>query len=192
MIWLAVVAAVAVPMAIAATSPQLVWRHPIYIAAGFAGVAGLSLLLFQPLLVGGYLPLRSGRRAHRWVGGALVLLVLAHVGGLWITNAPDVIDALLFESPTPFSVWGVIAMWAVLIAGLSALLRNRLNISRRMWRVAHTMLATTIVVCTVAHAWLIEGTMGDVSKAVLCAFVLIATVKVIFDLRAWSTLRQRS
>jgi hypothetical protein len=81
------------------------WRGPVYIVAGFAGIVGLGVMLFQPLLVGGYvpgLPGRPGRRAHRWIGGVPVVAVVIHRAGLWITTPPDMIDALLFTSPTPF------------------------------------------------------------------------------------------
>ena len=105
-IWTAPVLAVAVTVSAAAVSPSLAWRSPIYIVAGFAGVIAMCLLLFQPMLAAGYLPGlsgQSGRRAHQWVGSILVLLVATHVVGLWITSPPDVIDALLFVSPTPFT-----------------------------------------------------------------------------------------
>src|SRR3954468_22954541 len=115
MIWAALAAAVCVPAGAAAASPQLAWRGPLYITAGFAGIFALGLMLVQPLLAGGTLPGLSGyrgRRAHRWIGGALVVAVVIHVAGLWITSPPDMVDALLFTSPTPFSPFGVIAMWA--------------------------------------------------------------------------------
>ena len=127
---------------------------------------------------------------HRFVGSALVLAVLIHVAALWFTSPPDVVDVLLFRSPTPFSVWGAIAMWAVFAAALLALFRQRLRRSLRLWRIGHTALAAAIVVGSVVHAMLIEGTMGTVSKAVLCALALIATVKVVMDLRVWA-LRSR-
>src|SRR5688572_13755330 len=101
LIWVALAAAVCVPIAAAAVSPLLEWRGPVYILAGFAGIAGLGVMLFQPLLIGGYLPGLSGhigRRVHRWIGGALVAAVVIHVGGLWITSPPDMVDALLFAS----------------------------------------------------------------------------------------------
>lgn len=41
---------------------------------------------------------------------------------------------------------------------------------------------------SVVHALLIEGTMGLVSKAALCALVLAAAAKVMADLRAWTLL----
>jgi len=190
MIWGGLAVAVAIPVAAAAASPLLAWRDPAYIVAGLAGVVALGLLLIQPVLIGAYLPGLSPlqqRRLHRWIGGLLVAAVVVHVGGLWITSPPDVIDALLFDSPTPFSNWGVIAMWAVFATAVLAALRRRLRLSPRTWRIAHSILATVIVVGTVVHALLIEGTMGTMSKAALCALVLAAAAKVIADLRVWPT-----
>ena len=187
LIWVAVAAGVGVPFVIAAMSPQLAWRDPYYITAGFAGVLALGLMLVQPLMVGGYLPgfpALHGRRAHRWIGSALVALVVIHVAGLWITSPPDVIDALLFVSPTPFSAWGVIAMWAVFAVGLLVLFRRRLR--PRTWRMLHTFLAVVIVIGTVIHAVQIQGTMGTISKAVLCALVVAASLKVVADFRIWT------
>jgi predicted ferric reductase len=186
LIWAALAAAVVVPSGFAAASPLLQWRDPLYIAAGFAGVIALALMLAQPLLMSGYMPGLSayrGRRAHRWIGGALVAAVVIHVGGLWITSPPDVIDALLFASPTPFSAWGVIAMWAIFAVALLAALRHRLRLAQRTWRIAHMSLAVVIVVGTVVHSMLIEGAMETVSKAVLCALIVAATLNVISDLR---------
>lgn len=194
LIWGALSAAILVPIAIAATSPLLAWRDPVYIGAGLAGIAAMALILLQPLLAGGYLPgllpLR-GRRVHRWIGGTLVVAVIAHVAGLWLTSPPDVIDALLFTSPTPFSVWGVIAMWAVFASALLAILRRQRRIRPRRWRLAHTTLAMVIALGSVIHALLIEGTMGTVSKTVLCLLVLAATAKVMLDLRVWALWSRR-
>lgn len=106
LIWAALALAISVPIAAAAASEQLAWRGPVYILAGFAGIVALALVLMQPLLIGGYLPglpAYRGRRAHHWIGGALVLAVVIHVAGLWFTSPPDMIDALTYASPTPFS-----------------------------------------------------------------------------------------
>lgn len=188
LIWGALAIAVGVPIAAAAASPLLAWRDPIYIAAGFAGVVGLALMLIQPLLIGGYLAEFSpfqARRVHRWIGGALVAAVVTHIVGLWITSPPDVIDALLFKSPTPFSAWGVIAMWGIFAVAVMVALRQRLGLRPRMWRRAHTVLVAVIVVSTAVHSILIAGTMETVSKAALCILVIAATIKVIADLRIW-------
>jgi hypothetical protein len=198
LIWVALALVICVPIAAAATSDQLAWRGPVYILAGFAGMIALGLVLVQPLLIGGYLaPLSAyrGRRAHHWIGGALVVAVAVHVAGLWITSPPDMIDALLFASPTPFSPFGVIAMWAIFTVALLAALRRRLGLRLRTWRIVHLPLALVIVAGSVVHCLLIEGTMETVSKAVLCALVLVAATKVMADLwvrRKRGTMREES
>ncbi|MHA6263508.1 ferric reductase-like transmembrane domain-containing protein [Arenibacterium sp. CAU 1754] len=180
LIWAALLTVITVPIGAAAASPLLAWRDPIYIAAGFAGTIAMAILLVQPVLAGGYLPglhLLRARRIHRQTGLVLVLAVGIHVAALWVTSPPDVIDVLLFASPTPFSVWGVVAMWAVFATAFMAALRRRLVL--RVWRIAHTALAVVIVVGSVVHAMLIEGTMETMSKATLCALVLIATTRTV-------------
>ncbi|WP_371814792.1 ferric reductase [Bradyrhizobium sp. CCBAU 51753] len=188
LIWVAVALAVGVPIAAAALSPLLAWRDPLYILAGFAGIVALGVMLFQPVLIGGYLPGlpgRIGRRVHLFTGATLVAAVVIHVGGLWITSPPDMIDALTFTSPTPFSPFGVIAMWAIFAVAVLAAFRRRLGLRPRTWLFAHRLLAIVIVVGSVVHGILIEGTMEMVSKLALCALVLAATVKVMADLWMW-------
>lgn len=188
LIWVAIALAIGVPVALAATSEQLAWRGPVYILAGFAGIVALGLVLVQPMLIGGYLPPLSayrGRRAHRWIGGVLVLAVVIHVTGLWITSPPDMIDALTYTSPTPFSPFGVTAMWAIFIVALLASLRRRLELRPRTWRFIHMPLAIVIVAGSVVHCLLIEGTMETMSKVALCVLVLAVTAKVMIDLQVW-------
>ena len=195
LIWAALALAIGVPIAFAAASEQLAWRGPIYILAGFAGIIALALVLVQPLLIGGYLPGPSAyrnRRMHQWIGGALALAVVIHVAGLWFTSPPDMIDALTFSSPTPFSPFGVVAMWAIFAVALLAALRRRLGLRLRSWRFIHIPLAIVIVVAGVVHCLLIEGTMEMISKGVLCALVLAATVKVLADLWRKRTVRSES
>lgn len=189
LVWAVLAIVIIVPIAAASFSPLLAWRQPVYIAAGFAGILAMAFLLLQPLLAGGYLPglpAARGRRIHRWIGSALVVAVAVHVGALWVTSPPDVVDVLLFRSPTPFSLWGVIAMWAVFLAALVAALRTRMRLRPRTWRRIHTALAVVTVIASVVHALLIEGTMETVSKVVLCAAALVATGKVMVDLRVWA------
>lgn len=188
LVWAALAAAIGVPIVAAAMSPLLKWRDPVYIVAGFAGIVALGLVLVQPLLIGGYLPGVSalrGRRAHRWIGGTLVAAVLIHVAGLWFTSPPDMIDALTFTSPTPFSPWGVVAMWAMFAVALLAPFRSRSALGPRRWRIAHMLLAVVIVVGSVVHGMLIEGTMETMSKAALCALVVVAAASVMIDRRVW-------
>ncbi len=183
LIWAMLAAAIGVPIALAASSPYLQWRDAIYIGGGFAGIVALGLLLVQPLLIAGLLPGLSAfraRRMHHWIGGALVVAILLHVAGLWITSPPDMLDALLFRSPTLFSPFGVVAMWAIFATALLALFRRRLQL--RTWRIIHLSLAAVIAGGSIVHAMLIDGAMEMVSKAALCALVIAAAIKVIADL----------
>ena len=185
LIWVVIAAAIAVPLVAAATSPLLQWRQPIYIVAGFCGALAMALLLVQPMLAAGLLPgitERRARRIHRWTGAGLVFAILVHVGGLWITSPPDVIDALTFTSPTPFSAWGVIAMWALFATASLAALRRKLRIRLRMWAIGHGTLAAIIVTGSVVHALLIEGTMETFSKTALSLLVLLATAIALLTL----------
>jgi predicted ferric reductase len=181
-VWAALCAAIAVPTALAATSDLLPFRGWVYILAGLAGILALGLVLVQPLLIDGLMPGLSAyraRRVHRWVGAALLAMVLVHVAGLWITSPPDMIDALTYASPTPFSPFGVTAMWAIVATAALALVRRRFRL--RTWRLVHLPLAAVIAIGSVVHALLIEGTMETISKAALCALVLAATVKAMVD-----------
>lgn len=187
LIWAALVALPVWALIAAAQSPLLAWREAVYILAGFAGIAGMGLLLFQPLLAVGALPgLRPmrARRLHRWGGALLLGCISVHVAGLWLTSPPDVIDALLFRSPTPFSAYGVIAMWALSAGALLAAFRRRLR-RLRSWPLLHGALGLAVAVLTVLHAALIEGAMGQWSKAALSLAVLFAIIYA-----AWSRLRR--
>ncbi|MEM1072849.1 MAG: ferric reductase-like transmembrane domain-containing protein [Pseudomonadota bacterium] len=189
LIWLGVLLGLCAPVIASGFSPLLAWRDPIYIAAGFAGVGGLALMFLQPLLASGLLPgisLLHGRKMHRLVGVVLVVAVVVHVAGLWVTSPPDVIDALLFRSPTPFAVWGVIAMWAVFIAALLAAFRRHLPLRLPTWRRAHTLCVAIAVAGTVVHAALIEGTMETMSKTAICLLTVWATSHAVFVLRSWA------
>jgi predicted ferric reductase len=191
-IWLALGIVVLVPIIAAATSPLLAWRSAVYNAASFAGIIAMALMLAQPLLAGGFLPgftRYQARRTHQWIGAAIVVAVILHVVGLYVTSPPDVIDAIMFASPTPFSDWGVIAMWATLVVALMVALRERIGLRPRTWRMVHTCFVSVIVVGTVVHAVLIQGTMETITKLSLSALLVIATMKVIADLRVWRNRR---
>ncbi|MEM0921553.1 MAG: ferric reductase-like transmembrane domain-containing protein [Pseudomonadota bacterium] len=192
LIWGGLVLALLVPLGAAALSPLLAWRDPIYIAAGFAGVMGLGLMLLQPLLALGLLPGLSparARRFHGWVGAALLGAVLIHVAGLWITSPPDVIDALTFTSPTPFSLWGVLAMWGIFATAALAASWRRLHLHPRIWRRAHLGFAALIAGGTIAHALLIDGTMELLSKLALCLLVGLAVLRALVT--RWGRSREK-
>jgi len=77
-------------------------------------------------------------------------------------------------------------MWAVFGAALLALIRKQRYLSIARWRFVHGALALLVVVSSVVHALLIEGTMGTLSKVMLCAVALLVTLWTMIDLRVWS------
>ena len=192
LIWHALILIIAGPIVLAAFSPLLAWRDPIYIIASFAGIIALAVLVAQPLLAFGLLPgvsPQQGRKMHRVLGAMLVVAVVTHVGGLWITSPPDVVDALTFTSPTPFSIWGVIAMWAVF--GTAALATFRKRLTLRRWRAVHGLFALLIVAGTVVHALQIEGAMEPFSKAALCLAAVVAMLWTVWKLRIWTLFKRK-
>ena len=193
LVWGALAAVVLVPIIVAAGSEYLQYRSTIYVIAGFAGIIGLAILLLQPLLASGLLPglsVKAGRQIHRWTGLALLLSIALHIAGLWITSPPDMIDALIFTAPTAFSVFGVVAMWALVAVAVLAGFRKKLKVRPQVWRFVHTMVAVVVVVGSMVHALLIEGTMGRVSKTLLCVVLAAALLLTIWRLRPWAGLKR--
>lgn len=185
-IWVVLIALVIVPLLIASTSPYLASRDTAYIVAGFAGIVALGLFLLQPLFAAGYLRGVSPAQARKWhrrIGAAISICVVLHIAGLYLTSPPDTIDALLLASPTPFSIFGVVAMWGIIITVFLVVARKRLRLRYPAWQVTHKALAFIMVLSTVIHALQIDGTMGLVSKWVLCVAVLMAAVIAIVDVR---------
>ena len=180
--WGALALFVAVPVLVAALSPLHAYRPPSYVAASLAGVLALGVLLIQPLLMTRLLPGVAPARLRRWhrrTGFVLVVLVAIHVGGLLIASPPDAIGALLLRSPTPFSVWGVTAMWAMVLSAVLVALRRKMQLRPATWAAFHNLLALVVVMGTVIHAVQIEGTMGTVSKWALCLAALTAALAAV-------------
>ncbi|MFO1150552.1 MAG: ferric reductase-like transmembrane domain-containing protein [Alsobacter sp.] len=184
--WASVAAIMVLPVAAAAFSPYLASRSAPYIVGGFAGIVALSALVLQPLLAAGSLAGaqgRTGRRWHRWLGAGIVAAVALHVAGLYLASPDDTIDALLLVSPTPFSVYGVTAMWGIVATALLVLLRPRLRMRYSAWRLIHNGLAAIVVAATVIHALQIEGAMEPRTKWMLCLAALCSTGIVLLNLR---------
>ena len=170
------------PVVLAGFSPYLAFRDIDYIIAGFAGIVCLSLLVLQPVLATKDLPMhpRRMRILHRWIGAAIAIGVVIHVGGLYITSPPDAIDAFLFRAPTWFSTFGVLAMWLTLAALMLAITRKR---NPKRWKIMHRACATAVAVLTIFHALLIEGAMETVSKWLVCCAIALSLV--------WPLVRKR-
>lgn len=179
LMWALTACVVLLPLVLAASSPLQSGREFTYITGALAGVLALSLLCVQPLLAAGFLPGLSTlqtRRWHQWLGVLLLLAVASHIVGLYLTSPDDMLDALLLRAPTPFSLYGVIALWAVVLTGLSAAMRSRIRLCGSRWFIIHRLLAVIVVASSVVHALMIDGTMDELSKMIVCLCVVLATV----------------
>ena len=166
------------PIVVAAVSPLLKSRELIYVIGGLSGVIALSLLLVQPLLAIGYLTGVSLGRQRRWhlcSGTLLVVSIALHIGALYVTSPDDMTDALFLRSATPFSIYGVIALWGVLLIALLVAFRSKIKIPIKKWKTLHAVIAAIVVVASIIHALWIQGAMGTVSKWVLCGTIVLAT-----------------
>jgi hypothetical protein len=193
LVWVVVAIAICVPIAAAAASPLLAWRQPVYIIAGFAGIAAMALLLLQPLLGS-----RSaagtdalGARASS-IAGSVRRSVRPRGASRRraLGDQPARCDrcAHVFVADTIFRMGRDRHVGAVWRCASLAGFRHRLR--PRLWRRVHTALALVIVAGSIVHALLIDGTMETVSKVALCALVLVATLKAVAGARAW-TLKRR-
>lgn len=183
------------PVVVAATSPLLSGREAVYIVGGMSGVVALALLLLQPILASGYLPSISTIKSkawHRRIGLLLVLAIALHIVGLYLTSPDDLMDALLLISPTPFSLYGVVGMWAIIVTTLLVVLRSHLSWRHTLWKIVHNILACIVVVTSVTHALMIDGAMGYRSKLILCIAIIALTIVVIVHLRIIKPLANKS
>ena len=192
--WVAIAVIAAVPVVAAALSPLQAGRELLWVTGGMAGVVALSLLFVQPLLTAAVpvlLPAREGIAWHRWGGIAILAMVGLHVGALYAYSPDDVTDVLLLVAPTPFSIYGVISLWCVVLTLLLAATRRRLRLAHRQWRILHSVLAVAIVSAGAVHAVLIEGAMEEVSKLTVCAAALVTTTAGAFEVNVFGPLRRR-
>lgn len=194
-VWLGVAAIAVVPVGLAAASPLLQGREALYVVGGMAGVLAFCLLFVQPLLMATAPRLMAparGLRWHRWVGLAIIAMVGIHVGALYAYSPEDVADALLLVSPTPFSVYGVIGLAALALTAVLAAIRRRLPAGAvSLWRLFHSLLAVAIVGAGAVHAMLIEGTMEERSKLLVCVAAVAVVLMAAWQVNVQPALRRK-
>ena len=114
---------------------------------------------------------------------------LARVILIWASLAAAICVPIAAAAASPLLKWRdaiyIVAGFAGIVAlGLLLVQPFRRRLGLRTFRMAHMSLAVVIVVGSVIHGMLVEGTMETMSKATLCALVLVAATKVMADLWA--------
>ena len=152
-----------VPAAIALTDRHLAAGPTALVVSTLAATLAVSALTLQPFLaaLGG-----QRLRWHRVLGTVTFVLVLAHVGALYVVSAEDTLFALSPDGPTRarMALIATIALTVVVILGAG---RSRLPVSATTWRVLHAFFAVLVVILGVGHAVLTDGALDGVGTPVL-------------------------
>lgn len=159
-----VVLACAVPVTLAVTDRHLAAAPAALVFSTAAAALAVPALAVQPLLAGGH------RIAwHRALGSAAFVLVLAHVGGLFLVEVDDTLFALSPDGPTRarMALLGTIALLVVVVLGIG---RNRLPLADETWRILHGFMALLVVALGFGHAILTDGALDGAGTVALLAF----------------------
>ena len=131
-------------------------------------------------------------RAHRATGAAIVLLVLAHVGLLFVLSPDDALFAMSPDGPTRARM-ALIATCALLAAAVLGALGPSLPLSRTTWRVLHAYLGVLVLVLGVGHAVLTDGALDEAGTPLLIGLGALGLVgigaAVVLDRRRGSRAR---
>lgn len=121
-------------------------------------------------------------RVHRYLGLVVLILVLAHVGIVLLSD-PHNLELLDLLSAPPRARAATLAVLALI--GLSALatLRRRLGLSYQRWRGTHLALAAVAVAGSVAHIVLLRHLVSD--AAMRNCFIALAVGLGAVLVRRW-------
>lgn len=177
-----VAALLLVPVIVALASPHLAGEPPARLVATSTGVLALGLLVFQVVLPGRPRRLvRAGlMRLHRVIALAVVGLVLAHVGALFVYSPDDTLFALSPAAPT-YSRLGVVASFCLALTVALAVGWRRLGLGRPEWRALHLSLAVAILITAFAHAVMVQGALdGPLGTLLFYAGAAVAGASVVY------------
>jgi predicted ferric reductase len=115
---------------------------------------------------------------HRWLGLVVVGLVLAHVAAVVIANPSRIKNLdLLHASPDMRAATG--ATIALLLLAVTALLRRRLRLPYRVWRIVHVLLAAATVAGGAVHVLLLDNLVHDDRMRIWFTAITVALVVVL-------------
>jgi predicted ferric reductase len=98
------------------------------------------------------------------------VLVLGHVGALFVLSPDDAWFAMSPDGPTRARM-ALIATIALVLAVALGTLRGRLRWHPTTWRVLHGYLAIVVIALGLGHALLTDGALDGAGTAVLVALM---------------------
>ena len=164
---LAAAVVVAAPLLLAATDSHLVAAPTALVASTVTGALAVSALTLQPVL--------AARRLH-WhqaVGLVALVLVLAHLGALFIYSPGDAWFAMSPDGPTRARM-ALISLIALLVVATLGLGRDRLPLARTSWRILHAYFATVAIVLGFGHAILTDGALDGIGTPLMLCLGALA------------------
>ena len=174
-----------VPVVVALAHPHLADAPPARLVATATGVLALGLLVVTVVLPGlRQRPVKAAgaglMRLHRAVALAVVALVLAHIGALFVYSPSDTLWAISPTAPT-YSRLGVVATLCLALTVALALGWRRLGLGRPEWRALHLSLAVAILITAFAHGFMVQGALdGPLGTLLLYAGAAVAGASVVY------------
>jgi predicted ferric reductase len=165
------VAIAALPPAVLGLTSDHFQGDLLLAASTTCAALAVGALAVQPLLA------VRGVRAHRATGSAIVALVLAHVGLLFVLSPDDALFAMSPDGPTRARM-ALIATAALLAAAVLGALGPSLPLSRTTWRVLHAYLAVLVLVLGIGHAVLTDGALEGVGTPLLIGLGALGLVGI--------------
>ena len=168
----AAVALLVVPVALALTDRHLSGASAALVTSTATAAVAVSVLVLQPLLAG------TGRvTRHRLMGAVALVMVLVHVGALFVESPSDALFAMSPDGPTRarMALVATIALLAVVALGA---LKERLPLSIATWRILHAYLAVVVLALGIGHALLTDGALDGAGTPLLAALAAVGLLGV--------------
>jgi predicted ferric reductase len=165
-------AACAAPLVLALTDAHLADASAALTLSTAAAAVAIPVIAVQPLLAG-----RGRISVHRLIGVVALLLVLIHIGALFVESADDTLFAMSPDGPTRarMALMATIALLVVVALGAG---RRRLPLSGTAWRILHGYFALLVIVLGFGHALLTDGALDGAGTVALLAFAAVGVTAI--------------
>jgi DMSO/TMAO reductase YedYZ heme-binding membrane subunit len=106
-----------------------------------------------------------------------LILVLVHIGALFVESADDTLFAMSPDGPTRarMALMATVALLVVVALGAG---RRRLPLSGAAWRILHAYFALLVIVLGFGHALLTDGALDGAGTVAMLAFAAVGITAI--------------
>ena len=160
------------PLVLALTDAHLADASAALTLSTAAAAIAIPVIALQPLLAG-----RGRISVHRLIGVFALILVLVHIGALFVESADDTLFAMSPDGPTRarMALMATVALLVVVALGAG---RRRLPLSGAAWRILHAYFALLVIVLGFGHALLTDGALDGAGTVALLAFAAVGITAI--------------